>query len=65
MASIILIDDYDHFRMIINMMLENSGHKVRLADSGEKGIELFKSEPADIVITDLNMPARYRKNIQS
>ncbi len=56
MASIILIDDYDHFRMIASMMLENSGHEVRLAESGEEGINLFKSEPADIVITDLHMP---------
>ena len=56
MASIILIDDYDHFRMITSMMLENSGHDVRVASNGEKGLELFKNEPADIVITDLHMP---------
>ena len=56
MASIILIDDYDHFRMIINMMLENSGHKVRLAVNGQEGLDLFRDAPADIVLTDLHMP---------
>jgi len=56
MASIILIDDYDHFRMIINMMLESSGHEVRLAANGQEGLKLFKDNPADIVITDLHMP---------
>ncbi len=56
MASIILIDDYDHFRMITSMMLENSGHEVRVANNGENGLKLFKDEPADIVITDLHMP---------
>ena len=58
MASIILIDDYDHFRMIINMMLEGSGHDVRLASNGQEGIDLFKEEPADLVITDLHMPGK-------
>ena len=56
MASIILIDDYDHFRVVMKMVLEGTGHTVRLADNGQTGLQLFREEPSEIVITDILMP---------
>jgi DNA-binding response OmpR family regulator len=37
-------------------MLETKGHQVAVASNGEEGIERFKSEPFDLVFTDLGMP---------
>jgi DNA-binding response OmpR family regulator len=46
---------------MVNAVLTHFGHRVEVASGGKQGIELFhasflKSEPFDVVITDLGMP---------
>ncbi len=55
-ARILVIDDEDSVRDILSRMLKINGHQVVVASNGEEGIERFKSEPFDIVFTDLGMP---------
>jgi len=55
-ARILVIDDEDSVRDILSRMLKTNGHQVVVASNGEEGIERFKSEPFDIVFTDLGMP---------
>jgi len=55
-ARILVIDDEDSVRDILSRMLKTKGHQVAVASNGEEGIERFKSEPFDIVFTDLGMP---------
>jgi CheY-like chemotaxis protein len=55
-ARILVIDDEDTVRDILSRILETKGHQVVVASNGEEGIEQFKSEPFDIVFTDLGMP---------
>jgi signal transduction histidine kinase/ActR/RegA family two-component response regulator len=55
-ARILVIDDEDSVRDILSRMLKTKGHKVVVAPNGEEGIERFKSEPFDLVFTDLGMP---------
>jgi GAF domain-containing protein/CheY-like chemotaxis protein len=55
-ARILVIDDEDSVRDILSRMLKTKGHQVVVASNGEEGIERFKSEPFDIVFTDLGMP---------
>jgi signal transduction histidine kinase/ActR/RegA family two-component response regulator len=55
-ARILVIDDDDSVRDILSRMLKTKGHQVAVASNGEEGIERFKSEPFDIVFTDLGMP---------
>jgi GAF domain-containing protein/CheY-like chemotaxis protein len=55
-ARILVIDDEDSVRDILSRMLKTKGHQVAVASNGEEGIERFKSEPFDIVLTDLGMP---------
>jgi signal transduction histidine kinase/ActR/RegA family two-component response regulator len=55
-ARILVIDDEVSIRDVLSRMLETKGHQVAVASNGEEGIERFRSEPFDLVFTDLGMP---------
>jgi len=55
-ARILVIDDEDSVRDILSRILKTKGHQVAVASNGEEGIERFRSEPFDLVFTDLGMP---------
>jgi signal transduction histidine kinase/CheY-like chemotaxis protein len=55
-ARVLVIDDENSIRDVLSRMLETKGHQVAVASNGEEGIERFKSEPFDLVFTDLGMP---------
>ena len=55
-ARILVIDDEDSVRDILSRMLKTKGHQVVVASDGEEGINRFRSEPFDLVFTDLGMP---------
>lgn len=56
MTSILLIDDDESFRETIATALAALGFKVTQAADGVEGLNLFRAEPADLVITDMMMP---------
>ena len=53
MARILLIDDEVEIRSLIANLLNQVGHFVTEASDGRQGIELFRTDPFDLVITDL------------
>jgi len=56
-ALILVIDDQSSIRTILAMVLKDLGHEVKLAQDGQKGIELLNGpNEFDLVITDINMP---------
>jgi len=55
-ARILVIDDEDSVRDILSRMLKTKGHQVVVASNGEEGIERFRTQPFDLVFTDLGMP---------
>jgi len=55
-SSILLIDDDDSLRRVMEFSLTEAGHTVRTAASGEDGLRLFEKDPFDAVITDITMP---------
>ena len=55
-ASILVIDDEEIMREILEALLTREGYHVRLASSGTEGIELARSMPFDAVILDVMMP---------
>ena len=55
-ASILVIDDEDIMREILETLLTREGYRVRLAASGPEGIELARSVPFDAAIVDVMMP---------
>ena len=56
MANILLIDDDQTLRRALRLSLEKLGHAVVEAREGQAGLAAFKSQPIDLVITDLIMP---------
>lgn len=58
MKRILVIDDDVQFRQMLRQMLERAGYEVLEAANGKKGIESYRSEPADLIITDIIMPEK-------
>lgn len=56
MARILIIDDDEPFRTLLEMMLVKAGHAVAVAGNGLEALKLFRAEPADLILTDLMMP---------
>ena len=54
--SILLIDDDDSLRRVMEFSLVESGYRVQAAASGEDGLLLLEKEAFDAVITDITMP---------
>ncbi len=55
-AKCLIVDDDPEVRDMIRDVLANAGHRVVLAVDGADGVEKFKAEIFDVVITDLAMP---------
>jgi len=59
--NVLCIDDDEQILEMLKACLAHYGHQVRTASGGKYGLERFrtailKSEPYDVVITDLGMP---------
>jgi DNA-binding response OmpR family regulator len=55
MATILVIDDEQGIRDLLDTLLSGKGYDVILADSGEKGLEVFRRTRPDVVVLDLKM----------
>ena len=53
---ILVIDDDEAVRKAFALRLDGTGYQVDTAESGEKGIDLFKGGMYDLVFLDLKMP---------
>ena len=53
---ILIIDDEKNIRSGLRSLLEDENYEVREAADGETGLKLIKSEPVDLVISDLRLP---------
>src|SRR3990172_1462745 len=53
---VLVVDDDVRILRFIRLSLRLAGYTVTTAASGEEALELFKSEPADIVVLDLLLP---------
>ena len=56
MAKILVIDDEPGIRELLDTLLRRKGYDVVLAESGQKGLELFHQERPDVIVLDLKMP---------
>ncbi|MDR1545408.1 MAG: sigma-54 dependent transcriptional regulator [Deltaproteobacteria bacterium] len=55
-GRVLIVDDEEHIRKIMSIMLGKPGHHCRVASSAEEALETFGREAFDVVFTDLNMP---------
>jgi CheY-like chemotaxis protein len=51
-----VIDDNDAVRDAVARCLTRAGHETVVAPDGLEGVQLFMSEPFDLVVTDIYMP---------
>ena len=56
MARILVVDDDNAVRLLLRSMLERRGHSVVEAENGAEGLQYYRTAPADLVITDIQMP---------
>ena len=58
MAKIVVIDDEIHVQRLIKIILDQQGHQVITASSGEEGVALIdaEAEAPDLILLDLMMP---------
>jgi DNA-binding response OmpR family regulator len=54
--KVLVIDDEEDYRIIIEDVLRGAGMEVRLAKDGEEGLRMLKEKPADVVLVDWMMP---------
>jgi DNA-binding response OmpR family regulator len=58
MARILVIEDDADLRDMLVQLLARRGHEAVGAGDGAEGERLFRSRPADLVLTDLLMPGK-------
>jgi two-component system, response regulator, stage 0 sporulation protein F len=56
MSKILVIDDEPSIRDLLDTLLRRKGYVVVLAESGRKGLELFRRDHPDVIILDMKMP---------
>jgi len=53
---ILVAEDSEDTRFVLETYLRDSGHHVDFADNGEAAVEKFRSGPYDLVLMDVQMP---------
>ena len=55
-GSVLICDDEEIMRDVLETILTTAGYKVELAKTGEEALELYSNKPFDIVLMDVSMP---------
>lgn len=53
---VLVIDDEEHLRHMLTMILKKEGYLVRTAPNGQEGLKVLLAEPQDLVLCDIRMP---------
>lgn len=56
MASVLIVDDERSMRDFLKILLEKAGHKVSIAESGQKALALLDNQPVEVIVSDIRMP---------
>jgi DNA-binding response OmpR family regulator len=56
--AILLIDDSEGIRLLISEILTDAGYRVTAVPDGDAALAAARTQPPDVVITDLSMPGR-------
>ena len=55
-GSILICDDEEIMRDVLETILSGAGYKVELSKNGEEAIEAYTQQPFDVVLMDVSMP---------
>lgn len=56
METILVVDDDDAIRLLIEMELTEEGYRVLTASNAKEALDLVENEDLDLVILDIRMP---------
>jgi DNA-binding response OmpR family regulator len=56
MARILIVEDEEGIRGLLQVILAEAGHVVDEACNGAEGLQRYTAAPADLVILDMHMP---------
>ena len=56
MARVLVLDDEDEVRSVLMRTLQRAGHEALGAANGLEGLQVARTQPLDLVVTDLVMP---------
>lgn len=54
-ASVLVVDDEQSLREMLEILLSHAGYEVSLASSGQEALDLFKKKDFQVVLTDIRM----------
>ncbi|MCX5887766.1 MAG: response regulator, partial [Proteobacteria bacterium] len=54
--KILVIDDEESMRHMLEIMLEKEGYKAVAVQGGEEGVERLEKEIFDLILCDIRMP---------
>ncbi|MEW6731245.1 MAG: sigma-54 dependent transcriptional regulator [Acidobacteriota bacterium] len=55
-GNILVIDDEEIMRDVLESLLTQEGYRVELTKTGEEGLERYQQRPFDVVLLDVSMP---------
>ena len=56
--SVLVVDDHPVNRLLLCWQLSELGHRTVDTEDGDEGLERWRAQAFDVVITDCNMPRR-------
>ena len=56
MAKILIVEDNEMNRDMLSRRLERKGFDIVMAEDGQKGVDMAKSENPDLILMDLGLP---------
>lgn len=56
MRKVLIVDDTKNIRVLLTKCLEMEGYEVKIANDGQKAVEMFLAESFDLAFLDIKMP---------
>lgn len=56
MTHLLIVDDQEGIRMLLQEVFEQAGYEVTVAANGERALQVFTSQPIDGVLLDMKIP---------
>lgn len=55
-GSVLICDDEEIMRDVLETILTHAGYRVELAKTGEEALEMYSHKPSEVVLMDVSMP---------